>query len=116
MILSENRSPLFGIMLWRPARSGRTLEAAKRNFLYFGDSHHTRQGDIMAAPNTKDWSARENAHKPKGLHLLVYGQVEVDALNKAARLTKIGSKDPAVCALELTIVDTDEPGGDAVVW
>ena len=70
----------------------------------------------MAAPKTKDWSARENAHKPKGMHLLVHGQVEVDALNKAPRLTKIGSKDPAVCALELTIVDTDEPGGDAVVW
>ena len=70
----------------------------------------------MAAPKTKDWSARENAHKPKGMHLLVHGQVEVDALNKAPRLTKIGSKDPAVCALELTIVDTDEQGGDAVVW
>ena len=70
----------------------------------------------MAAPKTKDWSARENAHKPKGMHLLVHGQVEVDALNKAPRLTKIGSKDPAVCALELTIVDTDEAGGDAVVW
>ena len=27
------------------------------------------------APKTKDWSALENAHKPKGLHVIVNGLV-----------------------------------------
>ena len=70
----------------------------------------------MAAPNTKDWSARENAHKPKGVHLLVGGQVEVSSLNKAPQLAKTDSRDPKVLGLDLTIVETDEPDGDAMVW
>ena len=70
----------------------------------------------MAAPNTRDWSARENAHKPTGMHLLVGGQVEVSSLNKAPRLAKTDSRDPKVLGLDLTIIETDEPDGDAMVW
>jgi hypothetical protein len=76
-----------------------------------------RQGDIMAAPNTRNWSAHENAHKPKGLHLLVRGEVEVSALNKLPQLAQTDSRDPKVLGLNLTIVDDpDEPSGDQVVW
>ena len=40
------------------------------------------------APKTRNWRALENAHKPKGLHLLVFGQVEVSAINKEPVLTE----------------------------
>ena len=72
----------------------------------------------MAAPKTRNWSARENVHKPKGLHLLVRGEVEVSALNKLPQARpRRDSRDPKVLGLELTIVDDpDEPSGDAMVW
>ena len=40
------------------------------------------------APKTRNWRALENAHKPKGLHVLVFGQVEVSATNKEPVLTE----------------------------
>lgn len=71
----------------------------------------------MAAPKTRNWSANENAHKPKGFHVLVRGEVEVSTLSKLPQLTKRTSRDPKVLELELTIVgDPDEPSGDAMVW
>jgi hypothetical protein len=71
----------------------------------------------MAAPKTRNWSALENAHKPKGFHVLVRGEVEVSTLGKLPQLTKTDSRDPKVLGLTLTIVaDPDEPSGDAVVW
>lgn len=70
----------------------------------------------MAAPKTEKWRARENEHEPEGVHLLVSGCVEVSNLSKAPRLAKTDSRDPNVLGLALTIVDTHEPGGDAVVW
>lgn len=71
----------------------------------------------MAAPKTRNWSARENVHKPEGFHLLVCGGVEVTSLNKVPQLAKTDSRDPKVLGLALTIVtDPDEPTGDAMVW
>ena len=71
----------------------------------------------MAAPKTRNWSARENVHKPKGFHLLVCGGVEVTSLNKVPQLAKTDSRDPKVLGLALTVVtDPDEPSGDAMVW
>jgi len=70
----------------------------------------------MAAPKTEKWRARENEHEPEGVHLLVSGCVEVRNLSKAPRLAQTDSRDPKVLGLALTIVDTDEPGSDAVVW
>ena len=71
----------------------------------------------MAAPKTRNWSARENVHKPEGFHLLVCGGVEVTSLNKVPQLAKTDSRDPNVLGLALTIVtDPDEPTGDAMVW
>jgi len=71
----------------------------------------------MAAPKTKDWSARENVHKPEGFHLLVCGGVEVSSLNKVAHLAKTDSRDPKVLGLALTVVaDPNEPSGEAMVW
>ena len=71
----------------------------------------------MAAPKTRNWSARENVHKPKGFHLLVCGGVEVTSLNKVPQLAKTDSRDPKVLGLALTVVtDPDEPTGDAMVW
>ena len=90
------------------------LKLRKRYFLHFGDSHHTRQGDTMAAPNTRDWIARENVHKPKGLHLLVGGQVEVSHAQQGAATRQDGLARPEVLGLDLTIVDTDEPA--ATPW
>ena len=57
----------------------------------------------MAAPKTRYWSARENVHQPKGLHLLVTGQVEVPTLNTVPNLTPRTSRDPKVLELELTV-------------
>ena len=71
----------------------------------------------MAAPKTRNWSARENVHKPKGFHLLVCGGVEVSSLNKVPQLAKTDSRDPKMLGLALTVVtDPDEPTGDAMVW
>jgi hypothetical protein len=71
----------------------------------------------MAAPKTRNWSARENVHKPEGFHLLVCGGVEVTSLNKVPQLAKTDSRDPKVLGLALTVAtDPDEPTGDAMVW
>ena len=71
----------------------------------------------MAAPKTRNWRARENAHKPEGFHLLVSGETEVSALNKVPKLAQTPVRDPKVLNLELTIVaDPDEPSGDVMVW
>ena len=81
------------------------------------------QGDNMAgpAPKTRNWRARENAHKPKGLHIIVSGQVEVNATNTSPELAEaphVGKTLP----LDLTIVaDSDDPlveykGKPVKVW
>ena len=64
----------------------------------------------MAAPKTRNWSARENVHKPKGFHLLDCGGVEVSSLNKVPQLAKTDSRDPKVLGLALTVV-TDPATG-----
>lgn len=56
------------------------------------------------APNTKGWTARENKHKPKGLHVIVTGMVEVNATNKEPELSEaphVGKTLP----LDLKITD-----------
>lgn len=55
------------------------------------------------APKTRDWQAIENAHKPKGLHILVYGLVEVNAANMEPRLTETAERNPRNLGLNLTI-------------
>jgi len=73
------------------------------------------------APKTRNWIARENAHKPKGLHIIVGGEVEVSATNKSPELAEaphVGKTLP----LDLTIVDdSNEPlveyrGKPVKVW
>ncbi|MEA2879963.1 MAG: hypothetical protein QOF14_5159 [Hyphomicrobiales bacterium] len=73
------------------------------------------------APKTRNWIARENAHKPKGLHIIVGGEVEVSATNKSPELAEapnVGKTLP----LDLSIVDDkDEPlveykGKPVKVW
>ena len=56
------------------------------------------------APKTKDWSARENKHKPKGLHLIVSGLVEVSTTGKQAVLKEAGPVGK-VLPLDLAIKD-----------
>ena len=56
------------------------------------------------APKTKDWSARENKHKPKGLHVIVSGLVEVSSTGKQAVL-KEALRVGKVLPLDLTIKD-----------
>ncbi|MEA2874071.1 MAG: hypothetical protein QOH67_4047 [Hyphomicrobiales bacterium] len=61
------------------------------------------------APKTRNWIARENAHKPKGLHIIVGGEVEVSATNRSPELAEapnVGKTLP----LDLSIIDDkDEP-------
>jgi hypothetical protein len=73
------------------------------------------------APKTRNWIARENAHKPKGLHIIVGGEVEVSATNKSPELTEapnVGKTLP----LDLSVIDDrDEPlveykGKPVKVW
>jgi hypothetical protein len=68
------------------------------------------------APKTKDWSARENVHKPKGLHLIVSGLVQVTSTNKEPRLKESSERDPKHLGLALTIEDTGGPGPDVMCW
>ena len=56
------------------------------------------------APKTKNWSARENKHKPKGLHVIVSGLVEVSTTSKRAVL-KEAPRVGKVLPLALTIRD-----------
>jgi hypothetical protein len=67
------------------------------------------------APKTRAWFALENAHKPKGLHVIVTGEVQVNATNKAAVLTEAKSAgDPLT--LDLAIKDESHPGAQVQVW
>jgi hypothetical protein len=66
------------------------------------------------APKTKNWSARENAHEPSGLHVIVTGEVEVSATNVHTQLTE-GPPAGNVLPLDLTITESGM-GAPAVVW
>jgi flagellum-specific peptidoglycan hydrolase FlgJ len=68
------------------------------------------------APKTRNWRALENAHKPKGLHVLVFGQVEVSATNKEPVLTETPERDPKNLGLNLTIRTSSGAGGQVMVW
>jgi hypothetical protein len=68
------------------------------------------------APKTRNWTARENAHKPKGLHLIVGGQVEVNNTNLEPRLKEVAERNPRQVGLALTVVKSGGPGLDVKVW
>ncbi len=68
------------------------------------------------APKTRNWIARENTHKPKGLHLIVGGQVEVNNTNLEPRLKEVAERNPRQVGLALTVVKTGGPGLDVKVW
>jgi hypothetical protein len=70
---------------------------------------------VGPAPKTKLWTARENLHKPGGLHLLVGGQVEVSDANQAPMLSA-GPSVGKVLPLDLTIITTEDPKIDTPVW
>jgi hypothetical protein len=61
------------------------------------------------APKTRNWMARENVHKPKDLHVIVSGLVQVNNTNKRPTLTESPERNPRNLGLDLTITD---PGGD----
>ena len=67
------------------------------------------------APKTRNWRALENAHKPKGLHLLVFGQVEVSATNKEPVLTETPERNPKNLGLNLTIRTSSGAGAQVMV-
>jgi hypothetical protein len=67
------------------------------------------------APKNRDWRAHENAHKPKGLHLIVTGLVEVSA-DKAPVLKKGSGGAAKVLALDLSITDCKDPAIKVPVW
>lgn len=67
------------------------------------------------APKTRAWFALENAHKPKGLHVIVTGAVQVSATNKAAVLTEAPSVGDLL-TLDLAIKDDGHPGIQVQVW
>jgi hypothetical protein len=68
------------------------------------------------APKTEKWTARENLHKPEGLHVIVSGNVLVADADKAPVLTKGQARDPHLLALELTIVTCSDPSIAVEVW
>lgn len=68
------------------------------------------------APKTREWRALENAHKPKGLHVLVFGQVQVGATNMEPRLTETPERNPRNLGLNLTIMTLPMKGEDITVW
>ena len=68
------------------------------------------------APQTRNWSALENKHRPTGLHLLVFGEVQVTNSNKRPRLRESPERNPKHLGLHLTIEDTSEPGLDVKCW
>ena len=71
---------------------------------------------MAGAPKTKNWTARENVHKPKGLHVIVGGIVEVGDANKAPVLTAGTGGPPQTLVLDLTIVASTDPAIKAKVW
>lgn len=68
----------------------------------------------MPGPKTKDWTARENAHKPKGLHVIVAGQVELEA-KQAPSLTERTGR-PKMLELELTVGQSKDEPIKGKVW
>jgi len=68
------------------------------------------------APKTRGWRALENAHKPKGWHILVNGQVQVSATNMEPRLTETPERNPENLGLNLTIEKSSGAGADVMVW
>lgn len=67
------------------------------------------------APKTRNWRALENAHKPKGRHVLVFGEVEVSATNKEPVLTETPERDPKNLGLNLTIRESGK-GAQVMCW
>jgi len=67
------------------------------------------------APKTRDWSARENKHKPKGLHIIVNGLVQVSDANKTPVL-KETKGDGSTLALDLTVEGCSDPAIKVPVW
>ena len=59
-------------------------------------------------PKTRGWHARENAHKPKGYHVIAAGLVQVDATNMEPRLTEKPERRPQNLGLHLTIEEVPE--------
>lgn len=68
------------------------------------------------APKTREWIARENKHKPKGLHVIVGGLVEINDADKTPVLKEGGVAIEQVLPLELTIVACKDPAIKAKVW
>ncbi|MEJ0076347.1 MAG: hypothetical protein WDO17_13020 [Alphaproteobacteria bacterium] len=68
------------------------------------------------APKTRGWHARENAHKPKGYHVIAAGLVQVNALNMEPRLTEEAERNPKNLGLKLTIETLPGEGAQIVVW
>jgi hypothetical protein len=68
------------------------------------------------APKNRDWHARENAHKPKGLHLIVTGLVEVPDADRSPVLTKGSGGAAKVLACDLAIKACKDPGIKVPVW
>ena len=67
------------------------------------------------APKTRNWQAIEKAHKPKGLHVLVYGLVEVKAACMEPRLTETAERNPRNLGLNLTL-EKSGAGPDVICW
>jgi hypothetical protein len=68
------------------------------------------------APKTHGWHALENAHRPKGWHVIVGGVVQVSATNLEPRLTETAERNPDNLGLNLTIEKTSGDGADVMVW
>ena len=68
------------------------------------------------APKTRMWSARENAHKPKGFHLITTGLVEVSDADKVPVLTKGSGGAAKVLALDLAVKACKDPAIKVPVW
>jgi hypothetical protein len=66
------------------------------------------------APKTRHWKARENAHEPSGLHVIVSGEVEASATNKHPHLAEAPHVGK-VLPLDLTITESGV-GAPLVVW
>ena len=71
-----------------------------------------------SAPKTDNWTARENAHKPSGLHLLVSGCVQAGGGDAAPRLAEAAAqgRDPKILVLDLSIDAGREAGAKDQVW
>jgi|GEM_PF-2831779 len=77
------------------------------------------------APNTKNWTARENVHRPKGLHVIVSGLVETSD-TKHPVLIQGSTRKLKTLDLELTLEDSGQPaivvkkpgkpGTEVLVW